>query len=95
MRRCFVIAVALLGCGNQQLEELQQVRDEVCACKTPECGEAALKKVPQGKLESNRKMQAVASAMMDCMAKLNDVDRPSTDPDAEVPPTPGSAAGPP
>lgn len=90
MVRCLVISVALLGCGNQQLEELERIRDEVCACKTPECGEAALAKVPQGKLETNRKMQAVASAMMDCMAKLDDADRPSTDPDAELP-APGSA----
>jgi hypothetical protein len=85
MVRCFVIAVALIGCGDKQLEELQAIRDEVCACKTPACGEAALKKVPQGTLESSHKMQRVAGEMMDCIAKLNEAERPSTDPDAEEP----------
>jgi len=92
MVRCLVIAIALLGCGDKQLETLEAVRDEVCACKTPACGEAAMKKVPQDKLESNRKMQHVAHAMLDCLAKLYDADRPSTDPDAEAPTSPGSAA---
>ena len=84
MIRSLVIAVALLGCGDSQLEELESVRDEVCACKTPACGETALKKVRQDKLETNRKMQRVANEMLDCMAKLAAADRPSTDPDAET-----------
>ena len=92
MVRCLVIAIALLGCGDKQLETLEAVRDEVCACKTPACGEAAMKKVPQDKLESNRKMQRVAHDMLDCMAKLYDEGRPSTDPDADEPTSPGSAA---
>lgn len=91
MLRFVVIAVALLGCGDKQLETLEAIRDEVCACKTPACGEAAMKKVPQDKLESNRKMQRVANEMLDCMAKLYVQDRPSTDPDAEEPTSPGSA----
>ncbi len=85
MVRSLVIAVALLGCGDNQLEELETIRDEVCACKTPACGEAALKKVRQDKIKSSRKMQHVANAMLDCMSKLSDAERPSTDPDAETP----------
>jgi hypothetical protein len=87
MVRSLVIAAALLGCGDSQLAELEAVRDEVCACKTPACGEAALKKVRQDKLETNRKMQRVATEMLDCMSKLADAERPSTDPDAETPST--------
>jgi hypothetical protein len=86
MARSLVIAAALLvGCGDNQLEELETIRDEVCACKTPACGEAALKKVRQDKIKSTRKTQRVASEMMNCMSKLADAERPSTDPDAETP----------
>jgi len=96
MVRFVVIAVALLGCGDKQLETLEEIRDAVCACKAVACGEAAMKKVPQDQIKSNRKMQRVAAEMLDCMSKLYDADRPSTDPDEETPeaiaPTsPGSA----
>lgn len=94
MWRLLVTAIALLaGCGDKQLERLEAIRDEVCACKTPACGEAAMKKVPQEDLGSSRKLQQVASDMIDCMAKLYAEGRPSTDPDAEAPdPSPDSAA---
>ena len=94
MSRVLVIAFVLLGCGDKQLESLEAIRDEVCACKTQACIDAALKKVPQDKLKSGRKMQRVAADMMECRAKLDRADRPSTDLDAEAPaePTsPGSA----
>jgi hypothetical protein len=94
MVRWFVIAIALSACGDKQLEALEDVRDEVCACKTPECGEAALKKVPQGTIKTSQKMRRVAAEMMDCVAKLNEAQRPSTDPDAETPGPVDSAAPP-
>jgi hypothetical protein len=84
MHRALVL-VALLGCGNKQVENLEQIRDEVCACKTPQCAQDAMKRVPQDKLKSGRKMQLVAAEMMNCVAKINERDRPSTDPDAETP----------
>jgi hypothetical protein len=92
MVRFVVIAVALLGCGDKQLETLEEIRDEVCACKTPACGDAAMKKVPQDETKSTRKTRRVASEMLECLSKLYEV-QPSTDPDAETPePTsPGSA----
>ena len=91
MVRWLVIAVALAGCGDKQLEELRAVRDEVCACKTPACGEAAMKKVPQGTIKSTHAMQRVANEMLDCIAKLSET-RPTTDPDApEEAPGSGSA----
>lgn len=92
MHRALVL-VALLGCGDKQLENLEQIRDEVCACKTSACAQAAMKRVPQDKLKAGPKMQRVAAAMMDCVAKINETDRPSTDTDADVP-APGSATSP-
>jgi hypothetical protein len=99
MVRSVVIAVALVvflgACGDKQLKELTAIKDEVCACKTPACGEAAMKKVPQREIESSHRMQSVANQMLDCMAKLYERQRPATDPDAEAPAeatSPGSAA---
>jgi hypothetical protein len=91
MHRALVL-VALLGCGNKQVENLERIRDEVCACKTPECAQAAMKRVPQDKLPSSRKLQLAAAAMMDCVAKINRSDRPSTDLDAETPAPEGSTS---
>ena len=85
MVRSLVIAVALIGCGDNQLDELETIRDEVCACKTPACGEAALKKVRQDKIKSSHKMQRVANEMLTCMSKLSEAGRPTTDPDADAP----------
>ncbi|HLL21248.1 MAG TPA: hypothetical protein VK427_03905 [Kofleriaceae bacterium] len=93
MHRLVVIAF-VAACGDPQLERLQVVKDEVCACKTAACGEAAMKKVPQDKHTSAPRLQRVANDMLDCMAKLYDESRPTTDPDAETPDvsSPGSAA---
>ena len=97
MCRALVIIVALVcGCGDEQLERIEAIKDEVCECKTVACGEAAMKKVPESEIKSNRKTQRVARAMMDCMKRLYDNDRPTTDPDAENAPAPagsGSNAG--
>ncbi|MBS1120045.1 MAG: hypothetical protein H6Q90_2273 [Deltaproteobacteria bacterium] len=80
----FVIAVGLgIGCRDKALEQLQAIQHEVCACKTPSCGEAALKKVPQQDVKATRDSQAAARKMMECMAKLYLSERPSTDPDSE------------
>src|SRR5687767_687035 len=85
MCRWLVIAIALVACGDEQLERIQAIKDEVCACKTPACGEAAMKKVPESEIKSNPKTQRVAREMLDCMAKLQDSDRPTADPDAAEP----------
>lgn len=78
MCRFIVIAVALLAsCGDEQLDQLTTIKKEVCACKTVVCGETAMKKLPQRELKSDRKMQHVASAMLDCLAKLYD-ERPTS-----------------
>jgi hypothetical protein len=88
MFRALVIAAALAAgaCRDPRVEELRSIRDEVCACKTAACGEAAMKRVQQQDgLRSDHVAQKVARAMIDCLHKLYLSERPSTDPDAEAP----------
>jgi hypothetical protein len=91
MHRALAIAILMFGCRDQQLASIEAIRDEVCACETAACGEAALKKVPQDKLKAGPKMQEAGGKMMDCLAKLYERGRPSTDIDEDVT-SPGSAA---
>jgi hypothetical protein len=82
-----VICVALASaCKDRELAKLSAVRDRVCACKTVQCAEGALADVPKGKVESTPKSQRVAREMLDCLAELYELDRPTLDPDAEAPP---------
>ena len=92
MYRAFVIGVALFGggCHDEAVERLQRIKDEVCACKTPGCGEAAMKQVPTRETKASRQAQLLAHQMVECMSKLYLKDQPSTDPDDEVT-SPGSA----
>ena len=95
MSRVLVLAAALAAlagaCRDPRLEELQAIRGEVCACKTAACAEAAMKRLPGG-VRSDHVAQQVARSMMDCLAKLYERERPSTDPDAEAPAEGASAA---
>jgi hypothetical protein len=77
-----VICLALAACGDSQVQKLEKVKEAVCACKTARCAETALGDVPQQQIVSNHRTQEVAREMLDCMAKLYDAERPSTDPDA-------------
>jgi hypothetical protein len=84
-----VISIALaVGCRDQGIAHLEAIRGEICACKTPACGEAAMKRVPETKVKTNARSQKIAREMMDCLAKLYATDRPATGPDqAPQPPT--------
>ena len=84
MVRLFVIFVALASaaCANTEVEKLQKVRDEVCACKTAKCAESALDRVPKGNVESTPRAQQIAREMLDCYKTVLDADRPTQDPDA-------------
>lgn len=87
MRRALVICAALLGgCKDPEVEQLQHVKQLVCTCKTSSCGEDALKQVPQQAAKASHKAQQVARDMLDCLAKLYDAERPTTDPDAPTSP---------
>jgi len=85
MRWLLVISVALGACADRQAERLEKIKDAVCACKTSSCAELALKDVPKDDVKASRRSQAVARGMLECMSKLYEAERPSTDPDATTP----------
>ncbi|MDB4952796.1 MAG: hypothetical protein JWO36_365 [Myxococcales bacterium] len=88
MRVAVVISVAVAlfwGCGDPEVSRLKDVKQVVCACKTSACAEAALKQVPQSEIKSTPRAQKIAREMLDCLAKLYEADRPSSDPDATPP----------
>lgn len=77
------LGVLLGGCTDHGAAKLTKIKDKVCACATASCAEDALKDVEKAGAQSNHRTQGIARAMMDCIAKLEAKDRPSTDPDAE------------
>ena len=95
VRSWLAILVTLAACHDQELVRLTAIKEEVCACKTANCAELAMKRLPEGTSESTHRTQAhrtqkLARDMIDCLAKLQAAERPTTDPDAE-----DSAAEPP
>lgn len=90
MLRLYVICVALaaLACTGSDAKKLEKIRDEVCACKTAACAEAALERVPTGKIASTPRAQHIAQEMLGCVAALYEQGRPTQDPDAPVAPAP-------
>jgi len=88
MHRLLVISIALaIGCRDEGLTRLEEVRTTVCKCKTPECADAAMKLVPETRVKSNARSQRIARDMLDCLAKLYAKARPTTGPDAPAPPS--------
>lgn len=85
VRSWFAILVTLAACHDRELERLTAIRTTVCACKTVRCGEQAVAQVAEQPIQSTPRTQALAREMMDCLAKLQAADRPTTDPDAELP----------
>jgi hypothetical protein len=85
-----MLAVLLAGasCHDNEADVLVRVKQRVCACKDVACAETALADVPKGDVKANHRAQSIARDMLDCLAKLYDEQRPSTDPDA--PSTTGS-----
>ncbi|GEM_PF-5944683 len=81
-----------IGCHEDEVKKLEVLRDELCKCKTVECGEAVMARVPVIAGAGNRRSQTVARAMLGCMAKLYDNARPQAGPDVELPPA-GSDTG--
>ena len=60
------------------------MRDAVCACKTASCADDAMKTMPSEEIPSTPHTQHVARTMMDCLSKLYEAGRPSTDADAAM-----------
>lgn len=90
VRSWLAILVTVVGCTDHGVERLTSIKAEICACKTASCAEQAMKRVPRETIESTHRTQAIARDMLDCLAKLQAAERPTTDPDAE-----GSAEEPP
>lgn len=85
---------ALAACTDREAAQLEDVKAKVCACKTSACAEAAMGNVPKEHVTSNHRTQAVAQQMLDCLSKLYDKEKPSTNPDdvTDPPPVPAAAA---
>ena len=92
-RSVICVALAMSACEGGEAEKLEKVRDQVCACKTAACAEAALDRVPKGKVEGTPKSQRIAREMLDCLAAIYEAGQPTQDPDAPVvgPDEPGQA----
>ena len=86
MHRLLVISIALaIGCRDEGIARLGDVKAKVCACKTAECAEAAMKVIPSTQVKSNPRSQKIAREMLDCLAKLYEKERPVTGPDDDKP----------
>jgi len=83
VRSWLAILVTLVACSESDTERLNAIREEMCACKTASCAEQAMSRVPRHTIKSTPRMQAIAREMVECMARLQAAERPSTDPDAE------------
>lgn len=82
MWKALALLVTLSACTDHGAGALAKIKDEVCACKTSACAEQAMARVPKETIESNRRTQGLARGMLDCVARLQAAERPSTDPDS-------------
>jgi hypothetical protein len=85
VRWLLVISVALAACGDRDAARLEKIKAAVCSCKTSSCAELALKDVPKDDIKVSRRSQQIARDMMECLSKLYEAERPTTDPDAAQP----------
>jgi hypothetical protein len=77
------ILVAAAACKDHDVERMEAVKREVCACKDAACADQAMSRVPGASIKSKPRTQALARDMVACRARLEAADRPDTDPDAE------------
>ena len=83
VRICLVILVALVACTDHGVKRLTEVKREVCACKDTRCADQAMNEVPKASIRTTPRAQAIARDIVECRARLEAAERPSTDPDAE------------
>jgi hypothetical protein len=98
------ILVTLVACNDQGVARLTAIKSKICACKTASCAEQEMKLVPEQPIKSTHRTQEIARELLDCVVRLQEAERPSTDPDeegavepptAEPPTTAPPAAAPP
>ena len=87
VRTWLAILVTLVACKAHDVEQLNDVKRDVCACKDAQCADQAMERVAKASIKRTPRAQAIAREIMECRARLDAATRPSTDPDAE-----GSAA---
>ncbi|HEY4057567.1 MAG TPA: hypothetical protein VGM39_13205 [Kofleriaceae bacterium] len=92
-----VIASAVACSEDPELGKLEALKKEVCACTTAECGDAAMKQLPAvgaGRAQpSTYREQAAAHAIVNCLAKLYEQDRPKAEPPVDDSDDTQAAAG--
>ncbi len=70
-----LVVVALLAtcaCHDPDVDTLASIKDKVCACHTGDCADKAVKLVGDHPIESNRRTQKLAKAMLACVAKAHE-----------------------
>jgi len=72
---------------------LNDVKRVVCACKEASCADRALAQLEKSAIPRSPKTREVAKEIFDCRARLEEAERPTTDPDAEGSDTPNPPAG--
>src|SRR3954454_6196052 len=77
------ILVMLVACTDHGVERLTEVKRDVCACKDTRCADRAMSEVPKASIRSTPRTQAIARDILECRARLEAAERPTTDPDAE------------
>ena len=93
VRIWLAILVTLAACKDHRIELLSSVKDDVCACKEASCADQAMARLDKLAIESTPRSQAIAREIMECRARLEADERPSTDPDAEGSADPAAGAG--
>jgi hypothetical protein len=98
VRKWLAILVTLVACDDHGVASLSRIKARVCACTTASCAQDEMKLVSRETIDSTHRTQAIARDMLECRARLEEGERPSTDPDAEHsgsadPAAPGAPAG--
>lgn len=80
---CLAILVTLVACTDHSVERMTSIKRDVCACKDTRCADQAMSEVPRASIRSTPRTQAIARDILECRARLEADEQPSTDPDAE------------
>jgi hypothetical protein len=88
VRSSLAILITLIACNNTDVDRMTAIEKTVCACKTASCAEQAMKRVPETAIKSTHRTQEIARELLDCLARLQAAERPTTDPDDDAVPEP-------
>jgi entry exclusion lipoprotein TrbK len=93
--RALVVVVALVaGCKDDAIEALESARSRVCECKDATCVNAAMDAMQDHPTKHQRKAEAIAREIMDCVARVyQQTDARVDEPDAEVELSNGTGSG--